>query len=58
MNDASVKPRIERYNSRMDTETIVTAIDEEIDRLQKARSLLTGHTAPLQRGRPSAAVGR
>jgi hypothetical protein len=42
------------YNSRMDTKALVAAIDEEIDHLQKARSLLTGHTAPLKRGRPPA----
>jgi hypothetical protein len=42
----------ERYNPRMDTQTLVAAIDEEIDRLQKVRSLLTGHAAPLKRGRP------
>lgn len=34
----------------MDTEQIVQSIDEEIDRLQRARSLLTGNTAPLKRG--------
>jgi hypothetical protein len=27
-------------------------IDEEIDRLGRARALLTGHTAPLMRGLP------
>jgi hypothetical protein len=31
---------------------IVQWIDEEIDRLQRARALLTGHTAPLKRGIP------
>jgi hypothetical protein len=33
-------------------DAIVRSIDEEIDRLQRARSLLTGHTAPLKRGMP------
>ena len=36
----------------MDLEAIVQSIDEEIERLQRARSLLTGHTAPLKRGLP------
>jgi hypothetical protein len=31
---------------------IVRWIDEEIDRLQRARALLTGHTPPLKRGIP------
>ena len=43
-----------RYNSRMDTKALVAAIDQEIENLQKARSLLTDHTAPLKRGRPPA----
>ena len=34
----------------MDTAQIVQAIDAEIDRLSKARALLTGHTGPLKRG--------
>jgi hypothetical protein len=33
-------------------DSIVQSIDEEIDRLQRARALLTGHTAPLKRGMP------
>jgi hypothetical protein len=36
----------------MDLDAILESIDEEIDRLQRARSLLTGHTAPLKRGFP------
>jgi hypothetical protein len=36
----------------MNTTQIVHAIDAEIDRLSKARALLTGHTAPLKRGLP------
>jgi hypothetical protein len=28
------------------------SIDEEIDRLQRLRALLTGHTPPLKRGFP------
>ena len=36
----------------MDRDAIVQAIDEEIERLGKARALLTGHTAPLERGLP------
>jgi hypothetical protein len=34
----------------MNTDEIVQAIDEEIERLQKVRSLMTGHTMPLKRG--------
>jgi hypothetical protein len=41
-----------RYNSRMDIEALVAEIDAEIHRLQQVRSLLTGHTPPLKRGRP------
>jgi hypothetical protein len=33
----------------LDTTQIVQAIDAEIERLSKARALLTGHTAPLKR---------
>jgi hypothetical protein len=36
----------------MDLDAIVQEIDAEISRLEKARALLTGHTAPLKRGRP------
>jgi hypothetical protein len=36
----------------MDTEAIVQNLDAEIRRLEKARALLTGHTAPLKRGLP------
>jgi hypothetical protein len=36
----------------MDHDTIVQAIDAEIRRLEQARALLTGHTAPLKRGLP------
>jgi hypothetical protein len=36
----------------LDTTRIVQAIDAEIERLSKARALLTGHTAPLKRGMP------
>jgi hypothetical protein len=35
-----------------DHDAIVRSIDEEIDRLQRARALVTGHTAPLSRGMP------
>jgi hypothetical protein len=38
----------------MDTEALVAEIDAEIDRLQKAKALLTGQTAPLKRGRKPA----
>ena len=34
----------------MDTEAIVQNLDAEIRRLEKARALLTGHTAPLKGG--------
>jgi enterochelin esterase-like enzyme len=33
-------------------DAIVRSIDEEIDRLQRARSLVTGQTAPMKRGMP------
>jgi hypothetical protein len=36
----------------MDVAAIVQSIDDEIDRLQRVRSLLTAHTAPLKRGLP------
>jgi hypothetical protein len=36
----------------MDIEAMVQDIDESIRRLEKVRALLTGHTAPLKRGRP------
>ena len=42
----------------MNLDVIVQSIDEEIDRLQRARSLLTGHTPPLKRGLPDAAPAR
>jgi hypothetical protein len=32
----------------MDLEAIVRDIDAEISRLEKARALITGHTAPLK----------
>src|ERR1700761_2469006 len=51
-----MSPSIERYNLRMDTEALVAELDAEIDRLQKVKALLTDHTAPLKRGRPSAAT--
>ena len=35
-----------------DRDAIVRNIDEEIQRLQLARALVTGHTAPLMRGMP------
>jgi hypothetical protein len=37
----------------MDLQAIVQAIDDAIERLQRARSLLTGHMAPLKRGLPA-----
>jgi hypothetical protein len=36
-----------------DLDAIVQDIDAEISRLEKARALLTGHTAPLKRGVPT-----
>jgi hypothetical protein len=36
----------------MDLDAIVESIDAEISRMEKARALLTGHTAPLKRGFP------
>ena len=42
----------------MDLKAIVQTIDEEIERLSKARALLTDHSAPLKRGLPHAAPAR
>jgi hypothetical protein len=42
----------------MNLDAIVQIIDEEIERLQRARSLLTGHTAPLKGGLPRAVPKR
>jgi hypothetical protein len=39
----------------MNHSEIVQAIDAEIDRLSKARTLLKDHTAPLKRGLPRSA---
>jgi hypothetical protein len=36
----------------MDLDAIMQSIDEEIDRLERARALLTGQTSPLKRGLP------
>ena len=36
----------------MDVTAIVQGIDAEISRMEKARALLTGHTAPLKDGVP------
>jgi hypothetical protein len=40
---------------RMDIAGIVAEIDLEIARLEKARALIAGQTAPSKRGRPPAA---
>jgi hypothetical protein len=37
----------------MNTDEIVKTIDAEIMRLEQVRALLTGHTAPLKRGKRS-----
>jgi hypothetical protein len=37
----------------MDTTEIIETIDAEIERLERARALLNGHTAPVKRGRPT-----
>lgn len=37
----------------MNIDAVVQSIDEEIDRLSKVRSLLSGHIAPLNRGLPA-----
>ena len=37
----------------MNTDEITNAINAEISRLEKVRALLTGHTAPLKRGKRS-----
>jgi hypothetical protein len=36
----------------MDTTEIIQTIDAEIARLEQAKALLDGHTAPAKRGRP------
>jgi hypothetical protein len=36
----------------MNFDAIIEDIDAEISRLEKVRALLTGHTAPLERGIP------
>jgi hypothetical protein len=36
----------------MDLDAILRRIDEEIDKLQRVRALLIGHTVPLKRGLP------
>jgi hypothetical protein len=36
----------------MDLDAILRSIDEEIDKLQRVRALLIGHTVPLKRGLP------
>jgi hypothetical protein len=36
----------------MDTTDIIQIIDAEIARLEQARTVLNGHTAPAKRGRP------
>jgi hypothetical protein len=45
--------RTSAYIEAMDLVAIVQSIDDEIDRLQRVRSLLTAHTAPLKRGFPT-----
>jgi len=42
----------------MDTAGIIQAIDAEIDRLRRARALLTEDTQPLKRGAPSSSGRR
>jgi hypothetical protein len=37
----------------MNRDAVVQALDEEITRLEKARAMLTGHTAPLKHGQPA-----
>jgi hypothetical protein len=41
------------YIGAMNTDEIMQTIDAEISRLEKVRALLTGHTAPLKRGKRS-----
>jgi hypothetical protein len=36
----------------MDTTELIDTIGAEIARLERARALLNGHTAPVKRGRP------
>ena len=40
------------YTPRMDTTPIIQFIDAEIARLEQAKALLNGPTAPAKRGRP------
>jgi hypothetical protein len=40
------------YNNRMDTTKVIETFDAKIGRLERARALLNGHTAPVKRGRP------
>jgi hypothetical protein len=42
----------------MDHKAILQTIDEEIDRLSKARALLTGNAAPTQKRSKMSAEGR
>jgi hypothetical protein len=49
-----IASQIERYNLLMDITALVAEIDAEIARLQKARDLIAGQTAPPKRGRPPA----
>ena len=41
------------YTRAMNTDEIMQTIDAEISRLEQVRALLTGHTAPLKRGKRS-----
>ncbi len=38
---------------RMDTATIIEQIDAEIERLEKAKAIITGETVAARRGRPT-----
>jgi hypothetical protein len=41
----------------MNTDQVVAAFDDEIEKLQRVRSLLLGQTVPLKRGMPAEGTG-
>jgi hypothetical protein len=51
------EPSAAGYDNAMDTSEILQTIDAEIARLERARALLNGHTAPVKRGRPTSSTG-
>jgi hypothetical protein len=49
----AIEPNYNWLGDTMDTIEIIQSIDAEIARLEQARNLLNGHTAPPKRGRPA-----